>query len=87
MRGGFKLSLKEDDEVYGKILTINHLNGYETKYGHNSLIVVEEGDFVTKGQKIAEVGNTGISSAPHLHFEYRKNGKAINPLDVLPPIN
>ncbi|HHI87688.1 MAG TPA: M23 family metallopeptidase [Candidatus Cloacimonetes bacterium] len=76
---GMVKSVKEDDEVYGKILTINHLNGYETKYGHNSLIVVEEGDFVTKGQKIAEVGNTGISSAPHLHFEILYWEKNIDP--------
>jgi len=72
-------SVEEGNEVYGKILVINHLNGYKTKYGHNSMIFIEEGDFVTKGQKVAEVGNTGISSAPHLHFEILYHDKNIDP--------
>ncbi len=72
-------AVNEDDEIYGKIVVINHLNGYKTKYGHNSKIIVEEGDFVTKGQKIAEVGNTGISSAPHLHFEMLYRDRNIDP--------
>ena len=68
-----------DNDVYGKLLTIDHLNGYKTSYGHNSEIIVEEGKFVRKGEKIAEVGNTGISSAPHLHFEIKYQNKNIDP--------
>jgi len=67
------------NEVYGKLLVIDHLNGYKTRYGHNSKIIVEEGDFVRKGETIAEVGNTGISSAPHLHFEILYQTKNIDP--------
>ncbi|MCD6329825.1 MAG: M23 family metallopeptidase [Candidatus Cloacimonetes bacterium] len=72
-------SINLDDEIYGKILVLDHLNGYKTRYGHNSRINVEVGTFVRKGEQIAEVGSTGISSAPHLHFEILYRGKNIDP--------
>ena len=72
-------SVNLDDEVYGKIVVLDHLNGYKTSYGHNSHINVEVGTFVRKGEQIAEVGNTGISSAPHLHFEILYHDKNIDP--------
>jgi len=72
-------SVNLDDEVYGKIVVLDHLNGYKTSYGHNSHINVEVGTFVRKGEQIAEVGNTGISSAPHLHFEILFHDKNIDP--------
>lgn len=72
-------SVDFNDDIYGKILVLDHLNGYKTKYGHNSHINVKVGSFVRKGAQIAEVGNTGISSAPHLHFEILYNNINIDP--------
>lgn len=70
---------------YGNSLKINHGEDYETLYAHlkfNS-ILVKAGEFVKKGQKIAEVGNTGNSTGNHLHWEVRKNGKTIEPSAVM----
>lgn len=64
---------------YGKIVIINHENGYETRYAHNSKLLVNAGDRVYKGEVIAKSGNTGRSTGPHLHFEVRKNGAPVNP--------
>jgi murein DD-endopeptidase MepM/ murein hydrolase activator NlpD len=65
---------------YGKVVIIKHARGYETRYGHCSKILVKVGDKVKKDQIIAKVGNTGISTGPHLHFEIRKFGKPLNPM-------
>ncbi len=64
---------------YGQLVEINHGNGYVTRYGHNSALLVKVGDKVGKGQAISRVGSTGRSTGPHLHFEVLKNGRAINP--------
>lgn len=64
---------------YGYYLIVNHSNGVQTLYGHCSKICAVEGQQVTAGQKIAEVGSTGNSSGPHLHFEVRKGGQRIDP--------
>jgi len=65
---------------YGNTIEIDHGFGYTTFYAHNSEIVVKKGDIVKRGQTIAKVGNTGKSTAPHLHYEVRKNKRAVNPI-------
>ncbi len=67
----------------GKAVVIEHPNGYETTYGHCSKLLVSRGDTVKKGEVIAKVGTTGISTGPHVHFEVRKGGKRLNPESVL----
>jgi len=64
---------------YGHLVEITHGNGYVTRYGHNSKIVVEEGQIVRRGDQIAEMGSSGRSTGPHVHLEVLKDGKAINP--------
>jgi len=64
---------------YGKIVEIDHGNGYRTRYAHSDELVVTVGDHVTAGQVIAKLGSTGRASAPHVHFEVLKNGSRINP--------
>jgi murein DD-endopeptidase MepM/ murein hydrolase activator NlpD len=66
---------------YGLFVSINHKYGFETKYGHVQKIYVRRGQYVKRGDKIGEVGNTGISTAPHLHYEVHYRGKPVNPTD------
>lgn len=68
---------------YGKLVEINHGNGYITRYGHNSRVLVHVGDKVKKGQNVSQVGSTGRSTGPHLHFEVIKNGQTVNPISYL----
>ena len=65
---------------YGRYLIIDHGGNISTLYGHTSQLLVSEGDHVTRGQAIAKVGSTGWSTGPHLHFEVRESGTAVNPL-------
>jgi murein DD-endopeptidase MepM/ murein hydrolase activator NlpD len=75
-----------DDGGYGYLVRISHEDGSTTVYGHNSRILVREGDQVTQGQAISEMGSTGRSTGPHLHFEIHPAGSgAANPLQFLPP--
>ncbi len=69
---------------YGNYIAIDHGNGISTGYGHNSRLLVHQGERVTKGQIIAYSGSTGLSTGPHVHFEVRKNGDPIDPSPFLP---
>lgn len=68
---------------YGNCVKIKHTSSLETWYGHLSHINVREGQEVTVGQVIGKVGSTGRSTGPHLHYEVRKNGKPVNPVQYL----
>lgn len=68
---------------YGRLIIVKHNEKYLSAYGHNSKLLVAEGDRVTKGEKIAEMGRS-TSGKPMLHFEIRRNGKATDPLRLLP---
>jgi len=65
---------------YGNTLEIDHGNGIVTRYAHCSRIDVKAGQRVTRGQRIAAVGSTGLATGPHLHYEIHINGKVVNPL-------
>ncbi len=69
---------------YGNLVIIKHEDDFMTVYAHNRRNMVQVGQFVRQGENIAEMGSTGRSSAPHLHFEVRKAKKARNPLFYLP---
>ncbi len=70
---------------YGLIVEIDHGNGIVTKYAHCSRITVRQGQRVTRGEEIAAVGNTGLSTGPHLHYEIHVNGKVVDPLTFVLP--
>ena len=68
---------------YGNVVKIKHAGGYESLYAHQSRIRVKHGQLVKKGQVIGYVGSTGRSTGPHLHFGLQKNGRWIDPMNVL----
>ncbi len=75
--------LAEVSGGYGNLVKIDHGSGLETRYGHTSKILVKAGDRVVKGQVVALVGSTGRSTGPHLHYEIRLNGDALDPRQYL----
>ena len=66
---------------FGNLVVLDHGFGYETYYAHLSEFKVRRGQKVKRGEIIAEVGSTGLSTAPHLHYEVHKNGKVVNPIN------
>jgi murein DD-endopeptidase MepM/ murein hydrolase activator NlpD len=64
---------------YGRLIEIDHGEGYVTRYGHNKTNLIKVGDLVKKGQVIAKMGSTGRSTGPHVHFEVYKNGRNVDP--------
>ena len=70
---------------YGNTIVIDHGFGTETKFAHASKILVREGQRVARGQRIALVGNTGLATGPHLHYEVHVNGRPVDPLRYVLP--
>jgi murein DD-endopeptidase MepM/ murein hydrolase activator NlpD len=72
-----------DDPEYGHYILVNHPDGYQSMYGHASRLLVVAGQFVPAGEVIGLSGSTGRSTAPHLHFEIRRDGRAIDPRSIV----
>ena len=68
---------------YGKLIEINHGDGYSTRYAHNERTLVSVGQTVKRGESIALMGSTGHSTGPHVHFEVLKNGRQVDPLSFI----
>lgn len=68
---------------YGNFIEIRHSNGFTTRYGHLSRIRVSNGERVSHGQRIGDMGNTGRSTGTHLHYEVRRNGDPVNPMTFI----
>ena len=77
--GGGVVSFAGHKDGYGVTVEINHGNGYTTRYAHCKTVLVRVGDRITKGQDVAQVGSSGRSTGPHLHFEVLRDGKSVNP--------
>ncbi len=81
---GYVARVEIGTKWYGNYVMIIHSNNLSTLYAHLSTVNVKPDQYVTRGQTIALSGNTGFSTGPHLHFEVRKNGVPVNPLNYLP---
>jgi murein DD-endopeptidase MepM/ murein hydrolase activator NlpD len=81
--GGGTVTAAGYDADYGLFVLLRHPAGYETMYGHLSRLIAAEGDDVQAGQVIGLSGNSGRSTAPHLHFEIRHDDKSVDPLDLV----
>jgi murein DD-endopeptidase MepM/ murein hydrolase activator NlpD len=68
---------------YGKLIEINHGDGFATRYAHNERTLVSVGQTVKRGERIALMGSTGRSTGPHVHFEVLRNGRQVNPLSFI----
>ena len=71
------------NQVYGNYVIISHINGYQTLYAHLHSATVKAGQYLQQGQKLGLVGSTGYSTGPHLHFTVYKNGKLVNPHELI----
>jgi murein DD-endopeptidase MepM/ murein hydrolase activator NlpD len=77
--GGGVVTAADEDPELGLFVALRHPDGYESVYGHASRLLVASGDTVAAGQVIALSGSTGRSTAPHLHFEIRRDGRSVDP--------
>jgi murein DD-endopeptidase MepM/ murein hydrolase activator NlpD len=80
-----KVSTVGFNGTYGKFIILSHNNGFQTMYAHLNVTSVTQGSYINQGSKIGEVGSTGYSTGPHLHFAVFKNGRPVNPNDLLSP--
>ena len=69
-----------ESSSYGKYCIVAHQGGYTTLYAHCSRVTASSGAAVKRGEKIAEVGETGMATGPHLHFELQRDGVYLNPI-------
>ena len=81
--GGGTVAAAGNDPDYGLYVLLRHTGGYETMYGHASRLLVSPGEDVGAGQVIALTGTSGRSTAPHLHFEIRRDGHSLDPLTLV----
>ena len=77
------VSFAGTDPTYGQMIVVHNNDSIETVYGHNSQLLVQVGDTIFAGQQIALSGNTGKSSAPHVHYEIRIHGTPVNPIQFV----
>jgi murein DD-endopeptidase MepM/ murein hydrolase activator NlpD len=80
--GGTVLQTGVDPE-YGSFVLLQHPDGFQTMYGHLSRVAVTMNSLVSAGEVVGLSGNTGRSSAPHLHFEIRREGRSLDPLTMV----
>ncbi len=73
------VSFAGEKSGYGNVVYVDHADGMQTRYAHQSELAVAEGQLVAAGQLIGFVGSTGLSTVPHLHFEVRRDGEAVDP--------
>jgi murein DD-endopeptidase MepM/ murein hydrolase activator NlpD len=81
--GNGRVAVISEDAEYGLAVRVTHSDGYETLYAHLSRVIVKEGQLVAGGEQIALSGNSGRSTAPHLHVEVRRNGTPVDPLPLI----
>ena len=73
------VTISKEAPYYGRLVEIDHGNGYKTRYAHNQVNLVQKGDIVRRGEVVALLGNSGRSTAPHVHFEVLKKKRPVNP--------
>ena len=79
-----KVIFAGDGGGYGNLVKIDHGNGIETRYAHNSVLKVKAGDSVKRGQVVSLAGHSGVATGDHLHYEVRVDGEPVNPRNYLP---
>lgn len=81
--GAGRVSVAGEHPVYGRYLRLEHASGVTSLYAHNAWVFVAAGDSVERGEVVALSGNTGRSTAPHLHFEVERDGRPVDPMEFL----
>ncbi|MFN7027599.1 MAG: M23 family metallopeptidase, partial [Pseudorhizobium sp.] len=81
--GAGTVTVAESSGGYGNLVEVDHGHGITTRYGHLSRILVSVGDRVAAGDTVGRVGSTGRSTGPHVHYEVRRNGRAVDPVHFL----